>query len=112
MYKAVFRNSKVALIFAVMTIISAVSMVGTSDDSGLLLRAVSEVQASRSVSAAHAGGPGNAGQPAPPPSVFGEYNPNEIVSAPAPEPMPVFPDEEADSMMSDPLSPAEGLPAE
>ncbi|MCZ8368563.1 MAG: hypothetical protein O9293_01130 [Porphyrobacter sp.] len=110
MYKAVFKNSKIALIFAVMTIISAVSMIGTSEDSGLLLRTVSEVKASRSGSAAHAGGSGSAGQPAAPPSVFGEYNPHEIV--PAPAPAPVVPDEETDSAMSDPLSPAEGLPAE
>jgi zona occludens toxin (predicted ATPase) len=105
MYKAVFRNSKVALIFAVMTIISAVSMVGTSEDSGPLVDAISKANASRAVS-------GSAAQPPAPPSVFGDYNPNEIVPAPAPEPMPALLDEEADSTMSDPLSTAEGLPAE
>lgn len=39
MYKAVFQNSKIALLFAIMTIMSAVSMVGTSEDSGVLVKA-------------------------------------------------------------------------
>jgi hypothetical protein len=45
MYKAVFQNSKIALAFVILTIISAVSMVGTSDDGGVLVRLVSLVNA-------------------------------------------------------------------
>lgn len=74
MYKMVFQNSKVALLFAIVTIMSAVSMVGTSEDSGLLLRVASLINGQRS----HAAGPSDAsGQPSeapPPPSVFGEYD--------------------------------------
>jgi hypothetical protein len=44
MYKQVFQNSKVALLFAGMTLISAVSMVGTPDDSGVLTKAVDLVE--------------------------------------------------------------------
>jgi hypothetical protein len=40
MYKAVFQNSKIALLFAGMTIIGAVSMVGSSEDEGILNKAV------------------------------------------------------------------------
>lgn len=50
MYKAVFQNSKIALIFAVVTILSAVSMVGSSEDSGLLVRAAGLINASKSQS--------------------------------------------------------------
>jgi hypothetical protein len=83
MYKAVFQNSKFALIFALVTIFSAVSMVGTSEDSGLLVRVVSLVNTSRS----QAGGgdayaAGGAPSAPPPPSVFGEFNPNESAAPP------------------------------
>jgi hypothetical protein len=47
MYKAVFQNSKTALVFAGMTIFGAVSMVGTSEDAGLVSRAVDTVAAQR-----------------------------------------------------------------
>ena len=74
MYKAVFQNSKIALIFAVVTILSAVSMVGTSEDSGLLPRVVSLVSNSRSHDSAAEVQEGPA--PAKPKSVFGEYAPD------------------------------------
>lgn len=107
LYKAVFKNSKVALLFAAIAIVSAVSMVGTSEDGGPLLDAVSKAKASHAAS-------GDAAPPPPPPSVFGEYNPNESVPAPVAEPMPAIPYEEAeaDGTMPEPLAPDEGLPAE
>lgn len=81
MYKAVFQNSKIALLFAIITVLSAVSMVGTSEDSGLLPRVVSLVSNSRSHS-----GEGEA-QPAPaeskPPSVFGEFDAQDAAAAPS-----------------------------
>lgn len=71
MYKAVFQNSKIALLFAVITIFSAVSMVGTSEDSGLLPRVVSLVGASRSHDGGEEAQPSSAESK--PPSVFGDY---------------------------------------
>jgi hypothetical protein len=78
MYKAMFQNSKIALLFAIVTIMSAVSMVGTSEDSGLLLRATSIVEAQRDRVArdaeafAEARSVGDAPPPAP---VFDDYAP-------------------------------------
>lgn len=76
MYKAVFQNSKVALIFALVTILSAVSMVGTSEEGGMLTRVVSLVSNSRTGSAGEVQPQGPAGAvAASKPSVFGEYSP-------------------------------------
>lgn len=47
MYKTVFQNSKAALAFAAMTLFGAVSMVGTSEDSGLLVKAAQIVGSQR-----------------------------------------------------------------
>lgn len=47
MYKAVFQNSKVALLFAGMTLFSAVSMIGTSEDQGVLPEAAQRIEAQR-----------------------------------------------------------------
>ena len=47
MYKSVFQNSKIALLFAGMTIISAVSMVGTPEDEGVLDRTTKMFAAER-----------------------------------------------------------------
>ncbi len=54
MYKAVFQNSKVALLFAGMTLFSAVSMVGTKEDSGVLTKAVDRFGAERGAIASDA----------------------------------------------------------
>lgn len=79
MYRALFQNSKVALGFVAVTILGAVSMVGTSDNSGLLLRAASLVGGVRSDTA---GTPAAASaSEAPPPSVFGDYEADEGVPA-------------------------------
>lgn len=83
MYKAVFRNSKIALLFAAMTLFSAVTMVGTSEDGGALvdlknmasdMRSHAEAQAA--AAAARAAGPASIQTAAP---VFGDY-----VAEPAP----------------------------
>ncbi len=47
MYKSVFKNSKAALAFAALTVFSAVSIVGTSDDSGIVGKAVDIIGAQR-----------------------------------------------------------------
>ena len=78
MYKQVFQNSKVALLFAGMTLFSAVSMIGTPEDSGVVPKAVDLVEAQRgsfaSEARAYAEGQSGGDKPPPPPSVFGEYN--------------------------------------
>jgi len=85
MYKQVFQNSKVALLFAVMTVVSAVSMVGTPEDSGVLTKAVDLVESQRGAFASNgqasaegqsAGDNAGAGG-----SVFGEFN--DAAEAPA-----------------------------
>ena len=81
MYKMVFQNSKVALLFAIVTIMSAVSMVGTSEDSGLLLRVASLINGQRSHAAGPSDAPGQPGEAPPPPSVFGEYDASATSSA-------------------------------
>ncbi|MFM7404377.1 MAG: hypothetical protein ACKO1N_09895 [Erythrobacter sp.] len=47
MYRALFQNSKIALAFVGMTVLSAVSMVGTSQDKGVVTEAVDLVAAQR-----------------------------------------------------------------
>jgi hypothetical protein len=47
MYKSVFQNSKAALAFAGLTVFSAVSLVGTSDDSGIVGTAADMIGAQR-----------------------------------------------------------------
>ncbi|UYV16177.1 hypothetical protein [Porphyrobacter sp. ULC335] len=82
MYKAVFQNSKYALIFAVLTLISAVSMVGTSEDGGVVGKVTSLVEARRDQIASNAqayaesqseGDQPPAAEASAAPSVFGDY---------------------------------------
>ena len=47
MYKSVFQNSKAALAFAGLTVFSAVSLVGTSEDSGIVGTAADIIGAQR-----------------------------------------------------------------
>lgn len=94
MYKAMFQNSKIALLFAGMTIFSAVSMVGTSEEGGVLTAAVDLVESQREDFASDAQAFGEARSigdaPAAPAAgwggngaVFGEYAASEPGSAPA-----------------------------
>lgn len=54
MYKSVFQNSKAALAFAGLTVFSAVSLVGTSDDSGIVGTAADIIGAQRAKIASEA----------------------------------------------------------
>lgn len=89
MYRAMFQNSKIALLFAVMTIISAVSMVGTSEDSGVVGQAVGLAQAAgenRQTLSGAAAGVSAAGTKSALPSVFGDYS-SAQTNADAPRPI-------------------------
>jgi hypothetical protein len=102
MYKALFQNSKVALLFAIITIMSAVSMVGTSEDSGLVLRVASLVGGQRSNAAPVSETAPVAGEQRPA-QVFGEYQPQ---AAPSPQAQRSAPTGgQAFSPMNAPLSP-------
>lgn len=71
MYRLVFQNSKIALIFAILTIVGAVSMVGTPEDSGVVAQAAAFAQAA---GANRAGGAAKAARARPSgSSIFGEY---------------------------------------
>ncbi|TAD74001.1 MAG: hypothetical protein EAY70_11800 [Sphingomonadales bacterium] len=85
MYKTVFQNSKVALGFAALTVISAVSMVGTPEESGVVGRVTGFVEARRDFIASDAGAyaeshsvgdppPGEGGEGDAEPSVFSDYS--------------------------------------
>ncbi len=88
MYKTVFQNSKGALLFAAMVLFSAVSMVGTSENRGVL-PAIAERFGAKPEQQASAGqaepeAPRQSDKPAnvagwydPSPSVFGDYKGNE-----------------------------------
>lgn len=87
MYKAVFRNSKIALLFAGMTLFSAVTMVGTSEDGGTLVdlknmagEMRSHAGAEAAAAAARAAGPASIQTAAP---VFGDYVPEPAPAASA-----------------------------
>lgn len=47
MYKSVFQSSKMALLFAGLTLVSAVSMVGTPDNNGVVTEAVDRIESGR-----------------------------------------------------------------
>jgi hypothetical protein len=75
MYKLVFKNSRIALIFAALTLFSAMSMVGTSEDGGALvdLKNMSgEMRAHAQAEAAVAAAAPASTQTAAP--VFGDYD--------------------------------------
>ncbi len=87
MYKAVFRNSKIALLFAAMTLFSAITMVGTSEDGGTLVdlknmagNMRTRAEAEAAAAAARAAGPASIQTAAP---VFGDYAPEPAPAASA-----------------------------
>jgi hypothetical protein len=102
MYKAVFQNSKAALIFAALTVVSAVVMIGSPEDKGMLNKAVDrfgeqreaiveEAQAyAESQSVADVASDPAAGWGSSKPPVFGEYPsedaPERDFYAPLPQP--------------------------
>ena len=81
MYRFIFKNSKIALLFAFMTIMSAVSMVGTSEKSGVVVQAASMVAGEGGRAAGATGLRDSQDEGAKSgTSVFGDYDPH---SAPA-----------------------------
>jgi hypothetical protein len=112
MYKLVFQNSKMALAFAAMTVFGAVSMVGTSEDGGVVTRAADLVAMQRQSiagdAAAFAEGQSTGDSPAKPaaPSVFGDYTPaDEAAAQQALKQAPKGPPPPGHSIMTAPLSP-------
>lgn len=103
MYKAVFQNSKVALLFAGTTILSAVSMVGPDEDGSVLEKTVETLSEQRANVSGNADD-GALTQGTVPEtaasetsrSVFGDYVPGEAgsedTSASEPEAYPDEPD--------------------
>jgi hypothetical protein len=93
MYKAVFQNSKVALVFAGVTLFSAVSMIGTSEDQGVLPEAAAQIQAQSSAiiadTQAFAASRSKGDAPPAEPSVFGEWSDESAQSDPAEGQQPV-----------------------
>lgn len=78
MSRTLFENSKAALAFAAVIIVGAVSMVGTSDDRGVLPALVERFSAKPAGQpGAETSGEGNqaaSNAPAAPASVFGDYS--------------------------------------
>ncbi len=84
--RLLFQNSRLALAFVVLTVLAAVAMIGPQGNGGLVTKAVSLSESQRGLLAGGQQGAAAAqGQPAQPPSVFGDYDPN----APAPAEPPV-----------------------
>jgi hypothetical protein len=111
MYKMVFQNSKAALAFAAMTVLGAVSMVGTPEDSGVVTRTADLIASQRasiaSEAAAYAEGQsGEAAAKATPPSVFGDYTAaDEAAAQQALKPAPKGPPPPGHNLMTAPLAP-------
>lgn len=81
MYKVMFQNSKVALVFAGITLFSAVSMVGTWEDKGALPQAVDRFGAERSAIASDAQAfveERSQGDAPPPKPVFGQFDESAV----------------------------------
>ena len=105
MYRSVFQNSKVALVFAGMTLFSAASMIGTSDDGGMVTDTVERLEDYRGAFAmpsqaeGQATSGGDEGQAEA--SVFGDYQPDAAANSPA---STSAPQQQGGSPMSAPLS--------
>jgi len=86
MMRLLFQNSRLALAFVVLTVLGAVAMIGPQGNGGPVTQAVSLSESQRGLLAGGRQGAAVVqGQPAQPPSVFGDYDPN----APAPAEPPV-----------------------
>lgn len=105
MSRTLFENSKAALAFAAVTIVGAVAMVGTSDNSGVLPAVVQKMDSmAQSQSAAGPQGSGSEGsaegaKPAPK-SVFGDYS-----GSPETTPLPGAPGAGGANPMNAPVAP-------
>ena len=112
MYKMVFQNSKTALAFAAMTVFGAVSMVGTSEESGVVTQAADLIAAQRQSIASDASAfaesqsGGDMKVKSTPPSVFGDYiPPDQTVAKQAVAVAPKGPQSAGNSLMTAPLAP-------
>lgn len=84
MLRFLFQNSRMALAFVVLTVLGAVAMIGSPESGGLVTRAVSLSESQRGLLGGGqqgAGGPQAQAEAKPPPSVFGDYDPNNPASA-------------------------------
>ena len=116
MYKHLFQNSKAALLFAGITLFGAVSMVGTSEESGVLTKAVDLVGAQRDAFAgdaqAYAEGQSVGDTPPAEKPVFGEFS---GAPAPAANGVAAKPAQSGSNPMTAPMSPtavvSHGTPA-
>jgi hypothetical protein len=87
MMRLLFQNSRLALAFVVLTVLAAAAIIGPQGNGGLVTKAVSLSESQRGLLAGGAQGPAGAqAQPAAPPSVFGDYNPNAPAGAASAEP--------------------------
>jgi hypothetical protein len=78
MLRFLFQNSRMALAFVVLTVLGAAAMIGSPDSGGLVTRAVSLSESQRGLlgGGPQGGGAAAQSQPKPPPSVFGDFDPN------------------------------------
>lgn len=79
MLRFLFQNSRMALAFVVLTVLGAVAMIGSPDSGGVVTRAVSLSESQRGLLGGGQQGGGGAAaqaQTKPPPSVFGDFDPN------------------------------------
>ena len=75
--RLLFKNSRMALAFVVLTVLGAAAIIGPQGNGGLVTKAVSLSESQRGLLAGGQPGPAGApGQAKAPPSVFGDYNPD------------------------------------
>jgi len=100
MMRLLFQNSRWALAFVVLIVLGAAAMVGPQGNGGLVTRAVSLSESQRGLLAGGTQGTiGDKAEVKPPPSVFGDYNPD--AAAPT---APAAPAAAAGNPMTAPLS--------
>lgn len=84
MLRFLFQNSRMALAFVVLTVLAAVAMIGSPESGGLVTRAVSLSESQRGLLGGGqqgGGAPQGQAQAKAPPSVFGDYDPNNPASS-------------------------------
>ena len=81
--RLLFQNSRMALAFVVLTVLAAAAIIGPQGNGGLVTKAVSLSESQRGLLAGGPQGPAGAqGEAkAPPPSVFGAFDPNAPANA-------------------------------
>lgn len=80
--RLLFKNSRLALAFVVLTVLAAAAMIGPQGNGGLVTRAVSLSESQRGLLSGEKPGAGGAqGEAKAPPSVFGDFNPDTAAGA-------------------------------